>query len=233
MEKATAVLVTAPEQAMTKEVTAIEARANAAVIRNEVDYHLADEWLSDIKAQQKKVKAFFEPMRKAAKEAYDSVLARRKEMMDPLESAEQTLKSKVSAYVEEQEAKRRAKEEELRRLAQEEANRKLEEAIAAEKSGDYAAAEFAMTDAEMLEDAAIISPIQTHVPKGKNISISKTWEIVSINEEEVPVSLNGAVIRPVDEGVVLRLIKASKGKIRIPGVTYKEVAGVSVRARKE
>jgi len=55
MEKATAVLVTAPEQAMTKEVTAIEARANAAVIRNQVDYHLADEWLSDIKAQQKKV----------------------------------------------------------------------------------------------------------------------------------------------------------------------------------
>jgi len=94
-------------------------------------------------------------------------------------------------------------------------------------------AEFAMTDAEMLEDAAIISSIQTQVPKGKNISISKTWEITAINEDEVPISLNGAVIRPVDEGVVLRLIKASKGKIQIPGVAYKEVAGVSVRARKE
>ena len=37
------------------------------------------------------------------------------------------------------------------------------------------------------------------------------------------------VIRPVDEKAVARLIKMSKGQIKIPGIEYKETVSVSIR----
>lgn len=233
MEKtteATAVMVVTPEQAMTKEVTAIEARAQSAVVQNDIDYQKAAGWLENIKSQQKRVKEFFEPMRKAAKETYDSVLSRKKEMLDPLDNAEKILKRKMTVYYEEQEKLRLTKEEELRQQAQAEADRAFEEAVDAESCGDMVAAEFAMADAEILENAAVgIGQLQA--PKAKNVSHSKTWEITGINESEVPISINGAIIRPVNEKAVLALIKASKGKIKIPGVDYKETVTISVRSK--
>ena len=229
-KEATALKAITAEQAMSKEVTAIEARANSVTVANDVDYQKAAGWLENIKSQQKKVKEFFEPMRKAAKETYDSVLGRKKEMLDPLDNAERIIKNKMAAYHDEQERIRQEKEEELRRLAQEEADRAFEEAVTAESCGDHVAAEFAMADAEILENAAAgIAPIQ--MPKAKNVSHSKTWEITSINEDEVPISINGAVIRPVNDREVLSLIKASKGKIKIPGIQYKETVTISVRTK--
>ena len=55
------------------------------------------------------------------------------------------------------------------------------------------------------------------------------WELVEVNNREVPLSLNGIELRPVDTKAVMRLIRASKGKIVIPGITYKAVAKMSFR----
>ena len=54
-------------------------------------------------------------------------------------------------------------------------------------------------------------------------------EIVGINDAKVPVAIAGTVIRPVDDKAIMRLIRASKGTIQIPGVTYKQVAKMSFR----
>ena len=63
----------------------------------------------------------------SAKATYDDILARKKQMLDPLESAEKILKSKMSAYSMEKEKKRKAQEEAMRKLAEQEMARKLEE----------------------------------------------------------------------------------------------------------
>lgn len=47
---------------------------------------------------QKKVKKYWEPLRVSAKSTYDDVLARKKEMLDPLEAAEKILKGKMGDY---------------------------------------------------------------------------------------------------------------------------------------
>lgn len=50
-----------------------------------------------------------------------------------------------------------------------------------------------------------------------------------IDSEKVPISFAGMELRPVDEKLVLQLIKTSKGTISIPGVTYEEDVVISVR----
>lgn len=65
--------------------------------------------------------------------------------------------------------------------------------------------------------------------KVKGVSKSKTWKIVGVDASHVPVEINGMVIRPVDEKAILRIIKASKGTIRIPGVIYEETTQISAR----
>ena len=61
------------------------------------------------------------------------------------------------------------------------------------------------------------------------MSRTKTWKITGIDSSKVPVSFGGVEIRPVDEKLVLQLIKMSKGKIKIPGVEYEEDVIIGIR----
>ena len=101
--------------------------------------------------------------------------------------------------------------------------------MAAEATGDALGAEMAMMEAEVMDDAAAVATVHLAAPKTKGISSRKGWEITGIDPDKVPVTLNGVVIRPVDEKAVMALIKASKGTIQIPGITYRETAIISTK----
>lgn len=217
------------EQQMGQEVSRIEQAANAVVIASDADYEKAGALLSGIKAQQKTVKEFFEPLRKTTKAAYDSVLSRRKDMTDPLDKAEKVIKGKMGAYQQEVERRRREQEEKLRRAAEAEREKAFTAAVAAEAAGDALGAEMAMMDAEVMDDAASVATVHTAAPKVKGISTRTGYGITSIDPDKVPVSVAGVVIRPVDEKAVMALIKASNGKIQIPGVTYRETTIISAK----
>ena len=66
-------------------------------------------------------------------------------------------------------------------------------------------------------------------PKVSGVSTSKDWEIVEIDPKAVPLAVAGIELRPVDQAAVMRLIRASKGQIEIPGITYRQVAKMSFR----
>ena len=217
------------EAELDQETSAIELRVQRMAVSNDTDYVCAAEMLKEIKATQKKVTEYWEPLRVSAKEAYDRVLSRKKDMIDPLKSAEEILKSKMTAYSDEQERKRKAQEEALHKLAEAELEKKLSEAAAAEASGDTEAATSAMAEAEVMDDVSVGGSISAPDVKVKGVSKSKTWKIVGVDASRVPVEINGMVIRPVDEKAILRIIKASKGTIRIPGVIYEETTAISAR----
>lgn len=219
------------EKGLGKEASLIEQKAKSVVVANDADYVFASELTKDVKRMQKKVKEYWEPLRMGAKKTYDDILAKKKEMLDPIESAERILKSKLGDYVVEKERKRREQEEALRRLAQKEVDKKIEEAIQANDAGDAVGAEFALTDAEVMEGIALGGVIRSQTPISEGVSTAKAWKIVSVDESQVPVAVNGAVIRPVDEKAVMALIKASKGKIEIPGIKYEETVTISVRSK--
>lgn len=220
------------ENKLGKEVSLIEQEAEALVVETEPDFQNASDLARSVKTMQKKVTDYWEPMRLSTKKAYDDVLAHKKEMLDPLKSAEEILKRKITEYTVKQQEIQRKREGELKRLAQEEAERKLAEAIECQNNGDTAGAEAAMAEAEVMDDMAISNiSAGTQKPKADGVSMSKTWKIVAIDDEQVPIDINGAVIRPVDQSAIMALIKATKGKIKIPGVVYEETVSVSVRSK--
>lgn len=86
-------------------------------------------------------------------------------------------------------------------------------------------------DAEVSEDVSRMVFVPGGAPKAKGVSAGKDWEIVSIDGKSVPLMVSGVEIRPVDTAAVMRLIRASKGSIQIPGIVYREVAKMSFSRR--
>jgi hypothetical protein len=229
-----AVVAIVPEQqneeiALSRSVSVIELEAESIVVETDEDYSTAAEFGRRVKQAASDVVEFFRPMKEDAYRAHKTVCDKEKTMLKPLINAEGVLKRTMGGYALRKERERKAAEEEARRRAREEANRKLAEAVAQEEAGNKDAAESAMLDAQMADSMSRNMRVDISKPKAEGVSTTKDWEIVSINALQVPINFSGMELRPVDEKAVIRLIRASKGAIQIPGVTYKEVAKMSIR----
>lgn len=212
------------------DISFIEARADSVTITDQNSFEVASELIRQIKTMQKRVKEYWEPLRLNAKAAYDSVLARKNEMMNPLEAAEKTIKGKVSQYTIELEKEKKRQEAEARRLAEEEARRKLEEAVKADSEGDVATAEVAMMEAEIMETASKNISIQMEKPTADGVSLVKDYEIVSIDESQLPLYVDGVKMWKTPwEANIKRLIKMKGGMVNIPGVVFRETYNSRVR----
>lgn len=221
--------VTEQEKTLSKQVTEIEFQASAITIASEEDYQNAAGFGRMLKQRTSDVKEFWKPMKDAAHKAHAEICSKEKAMLQPLTNAEKILKNTMGAYVAEQDRKRREAEEIARRAAQEEVDRKMQEAIDLDAAGDAAGAEMAMMEAEVMDDMSESVAVAGAKPKADGASASKDWEIVDIDTNLVPTSVAGVEIRPVDKAAVMRLIRASKGSIKIEGVTYKEVVKIALR----
>lgn len=232
-ERVTAVLnipVADEERKLSTQVSDIEFRAESIVIKDAETYEQAADFIKEVKRKIKSVKDFFKPMKDQAHKAHAEICRRENEMTEPLSNAEKILKQSMGNFAAIQERKRREEEERARLEAERIAKEKLEEAIAADEAGDDEGREIAMLDAAYAEQiASNPSPIVQDVASPKGVSKKKDWEIVSIDEDKVPVDVAGIVIRPVDDKAIMRLIRNSKGKVKIDGVTYKEIVSISVR----
>lgn len=217
------------EQQLTQEVTDIEFRAESFVIQTPEDYEAAGEFGKMLKQKAAEVTGFFKPMKDSAYQAHKAVCDREKAMLTPLKNAEKIVKKTMGDYLMEQERIRREAEEAARRAAEEERERKLKEAMALEAAGDKEGAEAAVEEAVVMDEATGYSVPAPVKPKVSGVSTSKDWEITSIDTAKVPVNFSGMELRPVDQAAVIRLIRASKGSIAIPGIAYREVAKMSFR----
>ena len=215
------------EQQLTQEVTDIEFRAESFVIQTPEDYEAAGEFGKLLKRKAAEVTGFFKPMKDSAYQAHKAVCDREKAMLTPLKNAEKIVKKTMGDYLMEQERIRREAEEAARRAAEEERERKLKEAMALEAAGDKEGAEAAVEEAVVMDEAtgySVPAPVKSKV---SGVSTSKDWEITNIDTAKVPVNFSGMELRPVDQAAVIRLIRASKGSIAIPGIAYREVAKMS------
>ena len=209
------------EQQLSRDVTDIEFQAESLVIQTDEDYAFAGEFGKMLKKKASQVTTFFKPMKDSAYQAHKAVCDREKAMLTPLRNAEKTVKQVMSAYIAEQERKRREAEEAARRAAEAERERKIQEA---------ATLEAAFEEAAIMDDAASYAVVPAAAtPKVSGVSTSKDWEIVEIDPKAVPLAVAGIELRPVDQAAVMRLIRASKGQIEIPGITYRQVAKMSFR----
>jgi hypothetical protein len=107
-----------------------------------------------------------------------------------------------------------------RKRQQEEADRFAQQAAEADASGDVYGAEMAMAAAAMVED--MTPAAQVEQPKAEGISTRYKWVAVVLNSEAVPISVNGIVIRPVDEKKLAELAKMTNGTAEVPGVRFRK-----------
>lgn len=217
------------EEALATEVTAIEMRASMVAVTNDDEYREAGEFGVELRERMNDVTTFFAPMKKAAHDAHKQICDREKQMLAPLKSAEKMLKDAISSYMQKKEEERRAAEEAAKRLAMQEYEAKMKAAVEAEKKGNDEEAEAAFVDAAAAESMSRQLTIDSTAPSMKGVSTQTDYEIVSIEMKDVPNEINGVVIRPIDLAAVKRLIKASKGTIKIEGISYKEVKTTSFR----
>lgn len=198
--------------------------------------------LGAITAAEKEVKSFFKAPKDEAYAAHKAITAQEKSILAPLETAEKELRNKLGAYQYKMEMLRIEAEKEARRKAQEEAERKAQEAMRleaaqkqAEQAGDMetaqqlqAQAEIAIAEADAIDTAA--STITVAAPKNPDgISYRTDYVIESVDFEKLTPVVNGAPIVKLDESAVKNLIKATKGKIVIPGIKYREIQVPVVR----
>lgn len=220
------------ELELKREVTDIEFQAEALMVTNDDEYREAGEFGKMLKQKAAQVTSFFKPMKDSAYQAHKAICDREKLMLAPLKSAEATIKKSMGDYVIEQERIRKEQEEALRRAAEAERERKLREAAELEAQGNTEAANDAIEEAVLMDEATMMTTAQVSAkPKVSGVSTTKDWEITDIDTRAVPLEIAGVEIRPVDRAAVMRLIRASKGKIQIPGIQYKEVAKMSFSRR--
>lgn len=227
------VSVMTPEASeLDRQATLIEQKCEQVAVTSDAQYAFAGELAKQVKSMQNTVKEYWEPMRKSTYAAYKAVTDHKKQMLDPLESAEKILKRKMLDYANEQDRKRKEEEEMLRKAAQQEVERKLQEAADAESAGNADAAAYAMSEAEVYDSMTFTSHTTPAAPTAKGISSKKQWVIKSIDPAQVPISIMGVELRPVDEKAVLALAKATNGAIQIPGIELAEVyTSIGVRTK--
>ena len=141
------------EQQLSRDVTDIEFQAESLVIQTDEDYAFAGEFGKMLKKKASQVTTFFKPMKDSAYQAHKAVCDREKAMLTPLRNAEKTVKQVMSAYIAEQERKRREAEEAARRAAEAERERKIQEAATLEAAGDADGAEAAFEEADAKREA--------------------------------------------------------------------------------
>lgn len=219
------------EEALKQETSLLEIQAEGTLVTNDEEYQSAAEFGRAIKAKANEITAFFKPMKDAAHKAHKEVCEREKKMLEPLAKAEKLVKQAMGAYVTEQERKRKEAEEAARRAAAAEAERKLADAISLEEQGREDEAAAAIEEAEVIDTVGSSLTISAAPPKVKGVTAKRDYEIVGVDGAKVPINFAGIELRPVDTAAVMRLIRASKGIIQIPGITYRETTNMSFSGR--
>lgn len=213
---------TKAEGELSNTVSIVSRQASAMEVVDQKTLENAVAFGREVKNRMAAVKDYWKPLKDAANAAHKRLCDRETEMLKPLTYAEMVLKGKISAYTAEQERIRREAEEAARKAALEEAERKMREAEALETKGDAEAANAALSDAMVMDTAArqiVVTPTPATAP---GMSTRKDWEIVSIDESAIPREMQGVPLVVVDEAAILRLVRATKGTISIPGVAYRE-----------
>jgi len=181
-----------------KEALKLQARAEAKVIATPDDIKAATEDLSDIsrlkKAMEEKKREYLDPLKiqaEAIRETYST-------LMDPILAADKITRDKILAYRQEQEDRRREQERiNAVKLQTAEDERRL--------SGK---------PSEPVELIEVSPTVPTHV----STDLGATGQRANWKWEVTDFSLVPDDYKLINPGVLTRVVKASKGKVTIPGI---------------
>jgi len=195
-------------------------------------YNLAAEFLKEVKAAQRKVINFFGPhgdkdigIKAKAHQAWKSIVALEKKLLDPLEGAETSVKQKMLIYTKEERDK--AIKEQLRLQAEADARAMRDREKLLKEAANLKTPELQeqrLAEAEEVE--APVITVQTETPRVDGISTRKTWKAEVVDKNAF---INAAVnesayhLLPyiiLDEKALNKVAQATKGQLSYPGIKF-------------
>lgn len=202
-----------------KAISAIE-EAKEMPVATRPQYEAAGAFLLVLKDIEKEIGETFDPVIKAAFDAHRAAIAARDKHRTPIVEAEKIVKLKMGDFQKVEE--KRIKEEEIRLR---EAAKKADEAdrlVTAQHLIEEGRAEEALILLEgKVETPPIILP-ETSAPKIKGIITRDVWKFRITDPNKIPCEYH-----TIDETKIRQVVKATEGKIQIPGVEIyveKEIA---------
>jgi len=169
-----------------------------------------------IRKIRNRIRDIFEPMKKKAYASYKEILNKWKFIEEPAIRAEKYCDRLLSEYFAEQrrlrEEAERKRLEEIRRQKEEE-ERKIQEAIEAESNGDKKMADQILNESAEEENNSKPAVVVPEKPKLNNVHSRVDYDFEIVDIEAIP-----RQFMIPDETLIRKMVKASKGKIDIPGI---------------
>lgn len=229
--ESSAIVPVEPETKLERSAVDLPARAKSLVVATAADEERAVELARAIKDLRAEAEAHHRPVIDAAHRAHKAACDALNKIDGPLKTAEVLVKSKIGEYRRSIEA---AAEAERQRLLAEERERREQETEAAIVQAEQEGASVAEVDAiiDQHERMPMVAPTVAPPPKPKGMAVPKTYVADVTSKAEF---LRWVASRPemqhlvdVNEGNLTRYAAATKGAVKIPGVTVREQVGVRI-----
>lgn len=202
-----------------KAISAVEeAKEMPVAVRPE--YEAAGAFLLVLKGLEKEINETFDPMIKAAYDAHRTIIATRDKHRAPIIEAEKIVKLKMGDFQKLEEKRIQYEEVRLReaaKKAEEEDRLRTAQHLIEEGREEEAL----MLLEEKVETPPIILP-ESSAPKIKGIVTREVWKFRITDPTKIPCEYH-----TIDESKIRQVVKATEGKIQIPGVEIymeKEIA---------
>lgn len=215
-----------------KEVEPILATASSIKITNKNELQFASEFLRNIKTAQKKIKEYWNPLKKKAYEAWKQITAKENEMLKPLENAERNIKQKIAKF--EFEERQRIEEEKRKLQAKLEAQARKERERLLKKADKLKTPEL---KEKLLEEAEQIEAPEIHIEadlKVEGISYKTIWKAKVIDKKTfVEAALKDENLLSfvlIDEKKLNKIAQATKGQLNYPGIKFYSEKIVSAKS---
>jgi hypothetical protein len=191
----------------------------------------ANEFMLGIRSLRKEISDYLDPDINAADKLHKNLVAKKKEMDEPLRESERIVGPKIASYKRKEEEERqraleeiRRKEEERRRQ-EEELRRKAEEA---EKEGEAQWAGDFKEKAEEISKSTFKEDLKAapQVTKTEGTYVRRDWKWRLKDESKVPRGF-----MTIDSAKITQHVKANKDKANIPGIEIYYEDSVSIRSK--
>lgn len=170
----------AKQNTLKQEALSWPEKAKAITITDNASYTAAGELVKEVVAMRKRVQDHHKPIKDAAHKAHKAAIAAEKELLKPLEQAEQWLKSEMTKWQREQ---ARLAEMERRRLEAEQKEREEEQRLALAAEAEQQGASQEVVD-EILEtplpQAPIATPVTTEMVEGISTRTLYSAEVTNL-----------------------------------------------------
>lgn len=208
-----------------QEVAPVVQEASSIQVTDAASNERAIAFLKAIKAAQKKVTDFFEPIKSAAHRAWKQTTESEAQLLDPLKIAEKSVKDKSITWMAEQERIRQAEQLRLQAEADERARRqreRLEKEASRLKTPE-------LKEQRMAQAEAVTAPVvevAKQVGNTAGTALKKVWKHKVVDASLVPREW-----LTVNDTALASFARSTKGSVNVPGIMFYSENQMAVSGR--